>query len=444
MFFKIIIFLFYISVFSNPIKKFTVVIDPGHGGVKVDEVSFLGDKFDTINQRYIENYKDGARHKKRTEMEIVLEVGKDVHEILQLTKTEKGFKKFQSYIKLFSNTESPWIEIDTHLTRKDSYKDNKFREKDDKNAKYRLYDFPDFKTGKNSLGRISYINSLKPELVLSLHINSMNGGSGSSGMGAVIAPSYKTFELLKRVSEQKESISEFNKLEWKNWLISKESWNRIENAIGDTWIYFNGYWPTRDGKETDRAAFEGYRYNMITWRYRDNEGWEKRIKDSSGPYSISHKGFKAIGKFWDRERGKFELMRREGGYEGFGGDNHYASTEILRFLQFGLRINIDENDKFKEPSPILRPYISTYSVPTFINAISAYLELGEITSDKDMYFLTKKKKKTAIAIAVGIYSLFHGLEIKKEEFPFLPKGKKIDFEKYNLQSGKTYFEEVVE
>lgn len=444
MIFKFIFLVFSISIFSGPIKKFKVVVDPGHGGVKVDEVAFLGDKFDTINQRFIENYKDGARYKNRTEMEIVLEVGKEVQEILELTKTEKGFKKFQSYIKQFSDTESPWIEIDSVMTRTDSHKDNKYRAKDDKNAKYRLYDFPDNKTGKNNLGRISFMNKEKPHLVLSLHINSMNGGPGASGMGAVIAPPYPVFDLLKKISEGKESRSEFEKLEWKNWLISKESWNRFENAIGDTWIYFNGYWPTRDGKETDRGAFEGYRYNMITWKYRDSDGWEKRINDKTGPYSISHKGFRATGKFWEREKSKLELMRRDGGLEGYGGDNHYASTEILRFIQYGLRLNQNENDTHHEPSPILRPYISTYSVPTFINAISAYLELGEITSDKDMYFLTKKKRKTAIAIAVGIYSLFHGLEPKKEKIPFLPKGKKIDFDKYIGLTGKSYFEEVVE
>lgn len=442
---KFFLFLFTIQIVANPTKTYKIVIDPGHGGFKQEPLEFYGDKFDTITQRYLEHYKDGASYKGiRTEQEIVLEIGKELKEILDLTKTKKGFQKFSNYIKQFSDTETPWIELQTSMTRVDSYKDFKFREKEDKNKKYRLYDFPDFKTNKNVLGRISLINKEKPHLVVSLHINAMNTGPGASGMGAVIAPSYQTFDLLKRISEKKASKEEFEKLEWKNWMIFENSWTRLENAIADSWIYFNGYWPTKDGNQTDRKKFEGYRYNMVTWRYRDSFGWEKKINDKEGPYSLDHKGFKANGKFWDRERSKLETMRREGGLEGYGGDNHYASTELLRFVQYGLRNFSEEKDTYKEPGPILRPYVSTYSIPTFINAISGYLELGEITSDKDMYFLTSKKKRVAISLAVGIYSLFHGLELKSSKSNYTPKGKRIEFEKYIGTTGQSYFDEVMD
>ena len=206
------------------------------------------------------------------------------------------------------------------MTRTENAKDKNYREKEDKNQLYRLYDFPDFKTGKNRLGRISMINKEKPALVVSLHINAMNAAPDSGGMGSVIAPSYQTFELLKRISDKQAQPEEFYKTPWKNWMLFESKWSRLENAIADAWIYFNGYWPNKGGTETNIERFEGYRANMITWRYRDEDGWEKTIKNKEGPYSIDHKGFRAVGKFWDRERGKPELMRREGGLEGFGGD----------------------------------------------------------------------------------------------------------------------------
>ena len=60
-----------------------------------------------------------------------------------------------------------------------------------------------------------------------------------------------------------------------------------------------------------------------------------------------------------------------------------------------------------------------------------------------MYFVTAKKKKTAICLAVGIYSLFNGLELRPIETLYTPKGKRIDFEKYVGSTGQSYFEEVV-
>ena len=57
--------------------------------------------------------------------------------------------------------------------------------------------------------------------------------------------------------------------------------------MADAWIYFNGYWPNKAGNQTNIERFEGYRSNMITWRYRDADGWEKTIKNNEGPYAKS-------------------------------------------------------------------------------------------------------------------------------------------------------------
>lgn len=441
------LFFSFSPLFSDePTQIYRIVVDPGHGGSKQTPPEIYGDKFDTVSGRYLEPYKNGASYKNLTEMQIVMDIGSELKKILDLTKTKKGFKKFKSYIRLFSNSEAPWIKLDATLSRHDSYNNRKFREKDDKNADYRLYDYPDFATGKMKLGRLSKINLLKPHLVVSLHINDMGSkkNSDKGGMGVVLSPSYQTFETLKSISEKKIEPIEFLKSPWSHWMIFQGNWSRLENAIADAWIYFHGYWPNKSGDKTDLTRFEGFRQNMVTWKYKDDEGWESRVGKFEGPYALDHKLFRATGRFWDREREKPEIMRREGGEEGFGGDNHYAGMELLRFLQYGLRLQVNTNDSYSQPNPILKPFISTYSLPMLINAISAYLELGDIRSDRDMYFLTNKKKKVAICLAVGIYSLFQGLEIKDQDFKYIPKGNRIEFEKYITKTGVSYFEDVIQ
>ncbi len=436
------------KIFSNPSRTYKIIVDPGHGGIEQTPYEDYGDKFDTISNRYLEPYKGGAKYKNETERDIVLNIAKEVKKVLDLTHTEKGFKKFRSYVKLFSDQDPEWIRIDSVMTRTDSYTDRKFREKDDKNASYRLYDFPEYGTGKMQKGRISFINSEAPVMTVSLHINDQGGGSNvknRGGMGVVLAPSYNIFEEIRQISEGKTSKDHFLSGPWKNWVISHGDWSRLENAMADAWIYFHGYWPTQNGKATDILRFEGYRQNMVTWKYKDDAGWENRVfSEKKGPYAMEHKNFIAKGRFWEREKSKYESFRREDGLEIYGGDNHYAGMELLRFIQYGLRLQTDEKtDRFTEPAKIVHPYISTYSLPTLINSISAYLELGEIRSDRDIYFLKHKKKKMSVCIAVGIYSLLNGLEVRsKQDFPYIPKGKKLDLGKYITEKGTYYFMEA--
>ncbi|MCX8000533.1 MAG: N-acetylmuramoyl-L-alanine amidase, partial [Leptospiraceae bacterium] len=335
--FILFLYIFLVSSFyllAETPRTYKVILDPGHGGVKQSPYEVYGDKFDPISGKYLEFYKDGAKYNGLAEMEIVLEIALELKKILDLTKTSKGFKKFQTYIKLFSNSRVEWIKIDSELTRTDSYKDHLFREKEDKNAKYRLYDYPDFATGKMQKGRISWINSKTPHLVVSLHINDLGSkNSHLGGMGAVLTPSYKTFELLKSISEGKASKEDFLNSPWNNWMIFQNKWSPLENAIADAWIYFHGYWTNKDGTKADLKRFEGYRQNMVTWKYSDLPGWERKI-GKKGPYALKHEKFEAIGKFWEREKSLLEQKRRDGGQEGFGGDNHYASAALLRYVQY--------------------------------------------------------------------------------------------------------------
>ncbi|MEM7179845.1 MAG: N-acetylmuramoyl-L-alanine amidase [Spirochaetota bacterium] len=444
--FPLIFVLFFVLIpvqrkFSAPIRSYKIVIDPGHGGTKQVPYELYGDKYDEMQGKYLENYKSGASSRTRTEMEIVMDIAREVQYLLDLTKTQRGFRKFRARIKKYSRAKASWLQLHSVLSRRDNYADRRYREKDDKNADFRLYDFRDFHIGKHRTGRISRINAEKPYLIVSLHINS-SGSKQGSGMGAVLAPSYKTFDLLRRISLGKLPGTAFNQSPWRNWLRFQAGWTTLENAVADAWIYFHGYWPNKQGTKPNLKRFEGYRQNMVTWRYKD-ANWKKRI-GKPGPYAYKHSQFKAVGKFWQRERSNLEYMRRGGGREGFGGDNHYASMELLRFVQYGLRQDIERNtSRYNAPGPILPPYISTYSLPTFTNAITAFLELGDIYSDRDMYFMVAKRKKVAEAIAVGIYSLFYGLQVSQKEIRYAPRGKKIDFNKYITKNGENYFKTVL-
>ncbi len=174
--------------------------------------------------------------------------------------------------------------------------------------------------------------------------------------------------------------------------------------MADAWIYFHGYWSTKDGSKSDLSKFEGYRQNMVTWRYADDRNWENKV-GIVGPYAKQHEQFKAEGKFWERERAKKKNNRREGGLEGFGGDNHYVSRELMRFVQYGLPLQLKQNEKeYPEIGPIQKPYISTYSLPTYTNALCAFIEIGYVNRSRDMKYLTEHKKRNCNRL--GSWNLF--------------------------------------
>lgn len=440
-FYKNLSFLFLILFYVSPLfaqSTFRVVIDPGHGGVSKEPVSEHGDKYDSITQSYLEKYKQGTEHGKFVEREVVLSLAKEVHNVLKLTETDEGWNEFQSHLKKFSKKKSfVRIKIESSLTRNSNYDIDS--SSDDPNAPYRLYDFPHRKTGIRTTGRLSKINEKKPHLVLSLHLNPAGKGQ-VGGMAAVLTPGYKTFETLKLISQKKKKPSAFLNSPWSDWLVFQSGWTKLENAIADTWIYFHGYWSTKDGSKSDLTKFEGYRQNMVTWKYLDETNWEKKVA-KTGPYAKQHENFKEEGRFWEREKSKKESYRREGGPEGFGGDNHYVTRELMRFVQYGLPLQLIKEDKtYPQIGPIQKPYISTYSLPTYINALCAFIEIGYVNRSRDMKYLTEHKRETAISLAVGIYSLFQGLDVPKNpKLKIRPKGKPVNWGKY-----QNYFEEVVE
>ncbi len=155
---------------SVPVPEYSVVVDAGHGGAIVRRKD---DRWDPISRKYLSSFLPGTQYTKYTEHELMLELALRVHHYLQLTQTDAGWKKFEALLKQFSPQQKfVRIKFNSYLSRKDGWKDRSLpASHPDVNAPYRLYDYPDRKTGRIQKGRISKINDQEPYLVLSLHLN---------------------------------------------------------------------------------------------------------------------------------------------------------------------------------------------------------------------------------------------------------------------------------
>lgn len=437
------------DVWGGP--SYTVIVDPGHGGAPT---AGYDDKWDPVTEKYLSPYLYGMRYGKYEEHKVMLDLARRVHYYLQLTESEKGWEEFQGILRQFSDQkEFTRVRFQSVMSREEGWeKQGLGAGHPDVNEPFRLYDFPNRKVKSKIIpGRLSYINSQKPYLVVSLHMNPAGPGN-EGGMAAVLAPGYSTFDQLRRIHLNNEDEARFEALPWSDyWLINQAGWNRMEIAIADTWVYFHGFWVKKNMEEPWMEKNRGLRHNMIQWRYRDPKGWvEKARKGGPGPYSMKYSQFRAEGPFWDREKAMPEHWRREATVPGtsikFGGDNHYASNELMRFVQFGSRKLDDRlNREGKKAIPeIVDPFVSTYSLPTLVNAIVAYLEIGHLDVKKDRLFILNNKDVIARSLAVGVYSLFAGLELKPYDGPFKPASKPLNFKKYEEYEKGNYFKLVTE
>jgi hypothetical protein len=209
----------------------------------------------------------------------------------------------------------------------------------------------------------------------------------------------------------------------------------------DVSYYFTSY-GMKKNYSIDINDLKGYKYNMITWRYSDPPKWhllaEKHPVNSR--YSSDYKTFKEEGDFWEREQSVYEEYRRGTSFKDFGGDNYFATYEIIKYILLSLnKSGISNKDKIPGKS-----YISNWSMPLLINAISAYIELGYLDRKWDRDILLNKQDKIAEGVAVGIYSLLAGIEKIDGNYKNKPTGKFIDLKKYNITKDKSYFDIVTE
>lgn len=447
-------FIFFYLIFIyciNANEVYRVVIDPGHGGAPKKGND---DKWDPITKTYLDVYNSGMNYKNYYEYKIVMQIAKKTFDYLKLTETDQGWKKFTKLLKEFSpQNDFKRITIKTYLSRTNNWEDRGLKPNNPRvNDPYRLFDYP--LGNKIKPGRISYINSLKPHLVVSIHLNP--GGPGHpGGMSAVLAPGFHTFDLLRKITLGEVDKKVFDTLPWSQyWLVNERGWSKFDMALSDTWVYFHGFRRHKDTNKPWLSKNRGIRHNMIKWAYRDDDGWivraiNQRKNNLPGSFTLDYQKFIPEGPFWEREKSELEYWKREQPLPdygiSFGGDNHYATDELLRFLQYGLRIQKPELDKNNKIGGILDPFVSTYGLPTLVNAICAYLEIAHLDVKSDRELVLKYQDEIAKSLSVGIYSLFSGLELKKDyQGPFKPRGKNVDFNKYIEHKDGNYFEKVVQ
>jgi len=434
---------------SSAQEGYVVVLDPGHGGRYMRPVSIYGDKYDARLGHYLDKYREGASYDGLHENIEMYELATRIQKILILTHTSEGRKKFHELLKKYNpKAVLPSHAIQVYISRTDGYYGDYETKGIDINGPYRLYDYPDIKTGKMQKGTISRINALRPHLVVSMHLTSGRGGKYGA-LSAVITPGFDTYkyalDYMTGDSDEKKIVrKKFLNGPYNDWFNSGCGKDEFEWFLCDAWIYFTGYWSKSRSMEPDFSKFRGNRYNFLTWSYSDPE-WpnSEAIEKKTGSYSPYLANFKPEGRFWEREKSDPEKWRREGGPEGYGGDNLYAANELLRFVRYSLYKN--GVSKYEQLPRLRKPYLSTWSVPTHVNAISAFLELAYIDNSYDYRRIKSYKNVHAEAIAVGIYSLFYGLEYPKSNSEKdLPWGNSIDFSRYKNHNGSNYFNDVVD
>lgn len=429
--------------------RYTVVLDPGHGGRYMSPESVYGDKWDPVRGEYLDRYRHGAYMKGIWESEVMYAMAVDARNLLRYTLDEDKHERFKAILKKYTGKAPEKIEpVRALLSRENNYHTRYLSVQKDPNAPYRLYDFPDIETGEMRKGTISRINEMQPNLVVSLHLT--GGRSPRQGaMAAVITPGYETYkkaiEYVKGNSRERARIKrEFRRSQWSDWFRSARGYNTFQTFMLDAWVYYTGYWSTKSGLNPRTDKYRGHRHNMFSWAYRDKKWLDIARRSEPGTaYAANLKNFKPQGSFWQREQSQPESWRREGGPEGYGGDNHYAANELMRFVRKAFLVN--GYDTRKTLPKIIDPYISTWSVPTYVNAISAYLEIGHLSSDRDVDRLLNKREIYAEALAVGVYSLFYSLtqpaDAREKD---LPTGQAIDFSRYENYKGRNYFKQVAE
>ena len=440
-------FIFAIIVLPNSIHHSTaapvyrVVLDPGHGGVCIPNKQKHGDRYDVLSGKYLSEFAMGAAHKGLWEHILVYQIAAKTKKILDLCApdaNENDFEKFNQILKRYSSKPAKRVHIVAHLSRGNSADIDAIKKRKDPNAGFRLYDYPD-SNGTMQPGRISKINALKPHLVVSLHMTRTYSKHYQGMSAVIIAPhSFMHNGLLHLLGKKNSSF--FRNSNYTDWFQESNTRSSWEWFLNDSVFYFTSFPMTR--KREMKKTFRGYRYNMIQWAYRDKKGWEKTAaKHPAGTqYANSFRTFVPEGKFWEREKTMYERYRRQDGPEGFGGDNNYAAAEIIRFMLYSLNIHGEHHPHQK----LTRPFISTWSIPMHINAVSAYIELGSLSNTRHRHLFTKKQNELAEGIAVGIYSLFTGIEPSTKKFRYTPKGKEIDYSRYMISNEKSYFDLVTE
>lgn len=430
------------------IPEFRVALSPGHGGKVERGREQTGDYWCEPLGKFLKGYFNGTSRDGKQEEKVVLDLAERIQKILQLTATESGWKQFSGILSRVTGSEADFqrVKLIVNLIRKESWDSPSMKSEKDVNSHFRLFDTPPEKRGEaNFPGRLSAINDLSPHLVVALHLNT-SGSQSWRGMHTVVTPSYSQFREIAEAaySHGLQGISRLAPETAANWNFTGGDRNRFGWMANDASTYFYGFRPSRDLKKFS-SRYIGHRHCMLSWPF--SESWKKVMKVSKGkPVIPDFRPFSEFpdGLFWKRERSRFEERRRGWSLMGRGGDNLYAGTEVLRFVRLSLARGSSSGPLKKlkgSPDdiigPILRPALSDWSEPMLINSVISYLELGHISNSRDFALLKDYPDLYAEGIAVGIYSLLAGIELKPEKkLSDPPWGRPIDWNFYEFGPGE--------
>lgn len=418
---------------------YRIILDPGHGGVAMRPTDIHGDRFDPVTGRYLDMFREGASLGRLHERDIVYSIVKKAEKLLKLCAPYGNNRAFDEILDKYAAEVPDRINLITYVSRDSSINEEIAETMEDPNAGYRLFDYPG-KDGSLQPGRLSKMNSLKPHLVVSIHLAEY-GPREYKGMSPVIAAPYSVLDLGRRYLNGERGVRKaIGSRIIDDWFCQGSDRSNFQWFLNDVSMYFTGYSLKRGTEEPDE--FRGYRYNMVDWGYRDFDGWEYigRNHPANTRYAKRVKEFVPDGIYWVREGSKYEKFRREGGPEGFGGDNAYASYEIIRYMLYSLYKNSNRRIRHRAG----KSYVNVWIIPLQVNAINAYLELGYLRRAADRHIMTRRQDDIAEGLAVGVYSLFSGMKLKTDDFPEIPRGKRIDLERYRVSDDRTYFDAVVE
>ena len=442
---KLLIIIAAISIlsFSNSsllniekMKEYTVVLDPGHGGTDDPPLSINGDRYDPLSKQYLSTFRSGAVHLGLKESELMYAIAYKSNEILKLTKTKDGFNKFKEILSKYGIKPIGHSIINSHISRPKTLNEAEAKKIKDPNAPYRIFDYPS--DGEIADGRITAMNKLKPQLVISLHCD-YSPPPRHQGFTAIIVPPYRYFEKGIEYYKNKNSDDFYIKMPdaADYWLVKERDVDSFQSFVNDTALYFTSYQLKLPSFEYNPSDFKGFKQNMVKWSYSDFASWKKEAISSRGSYSKNLEKFTPDTRFWKREMSIYENYKRDGGEEGFGGDNHFATMEIIRFMLASLELRGMKNYVYAKD-----PYYSCWLNPILLNAINAYIEIGYLTSYKFRKILTEETDALAEAVAVASYSLLAETKIINDlNFENKPKYKKIDLKKYNIEK-ESYFDLV--
>lgn len=427
---------------------FRVFLDPGHGGKPEVGGKHTGAHWDPSRHRFLNFYRYGTEYRAKggiviSEQATVLALAKAIEERLSWTRSDEGWTKFSELLSRFSNVLPPFhrVRFETDLARRNDYQSHPDKGKKDVNKHFRIFDgpasFPAKKDTPMIPGRLSRSASFSPQIQLSLHIDGSTNPK-QRGMSALFVPSPKVFDTARKISLGKAKPTDVEKRMRRYWSYRGHHRTKLGWILNDTWTYFTGHGSEPDGKKVRTASYIGQRWEHLDWSYRS--------KVEAKPRTSLVDPFE--GPFFEREASRFEGLRRGGGPEGVGGDNLYAGQELLRFLRYAwwkdytkTKVGFAKGLSAKAYlPPHEKPTAADWAMPLFSNAVSPYLELGQLWNSKDRYLLTEKIEAAADGLAVGLYALVAGFRVPEVPGLETPRGLPIAWSKYQTEDGSSYFE----